>query len=73
MEMSFEKVTVRGRGKAHYALRTVTPQGIKTFHIACGCPGSQTGRLRNKCRIVAEGWAAANCGNYPKTAERNAQ
>lgn len=60
-----KKVTVQNwrGGKRHRAFIYQFEDGRSNFLLSCGCPGSQTNALRNKCRIVAQGWETTNCKN----------
>jgi hypothetical protein len=55
-----KKVTFRKNGgKSHKGL--VWPEGWMS--VACSCPGSANGSLKNGARIICDGWEKSNCGN----------
>jgi hypothetical protein len=56
-----DHVTIRrySGGKAHRGLRFADG----SWRPVCHCPGAANGSMRNRARIIAEGWDQANCGN----------
>jgi hypothetical protein len=60
-EAPLEKVAIRrwSGGKVHRGLRW--PNG--SWLPVCSCGGTANGSLRNKARVIAEGWEVTNCKN----------
>ncbi|MCB1506622.1 MAG: hypothetical protein KDJ47_16735 [Hyphomicrobiaceae bacterium] len=55
------KVSARHtNGKVH---RAYASREGHIYSLSCSCPGSRNGSARKKCYLIANGWAAANCGN----------
>ena len=56
----------RSGAKAHPAMANRDENGRYQLgygsRVVCACAGTQTGRARNKARIIRAGWESVTCG-----------